>query len=63
MDFLSLRVSAAVKYRKRPQSFLPHTLPCHFIKRAFISKFFFASEIEAHSKATVQCSENISVML
>lgn len=62
MDILSFRASA-VKYRKRPQSFLPHTLRYHFIKRAFISKFFFASEIEAHSKATVQCSENISVML
>ena len=42
------------------KTLLPHTLQYCFIKRAFISKFylfFFASEIEAHSKATVQCSE------
>lgn len=45
----------------------PKHSPVSFYKKSIYFKgfffFFFASEIEAHSKATVQCSENISVML
>jgi len=50
---------------KISQSLTPQTIQYRFYKKSIYLKvlFFFASEIEAHSKATLQCSENISVML